>query len=901
MRGFRPRPSSLYLPRPRLSGRLPDSAGHVVWLEAPFGYGKSVLAAQWADLLEAAGWRVFWASAEGRPDLRSALASALGIAPETPLSALTEALWAVPTLLVIEEADSARDLDLVLSRMEGLVLLASRGPLPVAELPRLTTQGRLVHLTSGDLAFNLAEAVALFGDAALGERTWQRTAGWPLPTHFAALTGEQPEPAALLAGVRASLGLRTWLEALLLAGVPYLPTAAARGASARLAKAGFAQEVESGYRLHPWLAEALLASHGARCARAVLGAARRLPVAVLAEALRRTHQTAELSRVLESHADLAAAEPTDYLRWDAACATPPGPVRLLNRAWAQSVTGDLGAARRSYEQVAGSPAASAGQRLQALGWWVFDLPLDQVERYRRLLAQAEGCLAAASSDERGDFLFNASAFPLGNRSWHEVEDLLHRAIAELGPDGSASIRLSAELRLAQVGWELRGDLTGLLLALEARLRSQPQGSYNAAVSHALLGRYLALLGRAGAEAHLEEAARSQTNRAVALIAAAEAACLRGDTAEFPRLAGAFEPWAAVDPGSADRLNALWARALRRAGRPEAALEIAANRTGPESRSELALALEASGRHAEAVAALPPAFEGEPRLARLGRLAAQYQVTRRPADLSALLDGTQLGAEALASLVPLGALPRSRPELSYSYDLSVVLRSGWREAVVARLGEIPPLDVRLLGTHTTTVLGEAVPLKGRHKAILTLMALRLDRSRIGAVLWPDVSRRSVLNNLHVQLNQLRKALEPWGVKTYLHEEGLQNARVDLWELRSALTAGDAERVLELYREPFAPGVDLEPVEELRYTLRREVATLLLESAGRRADPLPFLERVLELEPLEEAAWQRLLAELVRRGRRGEALERYRRFAARLEAELEVAPLPETSGIVEAFRP
>ena len=59
-------------------------------------------------------------------------------------------------------------------------------------------------------------------------------------------------------------------------------------------------------------------------------------------------------------------------------------MRLLNRAWAQSVTGDLGAARRSYEQVAGSPAASAGQRLQALGWWVFDLPLDQVERYRRL-------------------------------------------------------------------------------------------------------------------------------------------------------------------------------------------------------------------------------------------------------------------------------------------------------------------------------------------------------------------------------------------------------------------------------------------------------------------------------------------------------------------------------------
>jgi len=900
MRGFRPRPSSLYLARRRLLGRLPDSAGHVVWLEAPFGYGKSVLAAQWADLLEAAGWRVFWASAEGRPDTRSALASALGIAPETPLTALTEALWAVPTLLVIEEADSARDLDLVLSRMEGLVLLASRGPLPVAELPRLTTQGRLVHLKSEDLAFTLTEAVALFGDASLGEQTWRHTAGWPLPTHFAALTGEQPEPAALLAGVRASLGLRTWLEALLLAGVPYLPTAAAKEASARLARAGFAQEVESGYRLHPWLAETLLASHGAGCARAVVGAARRLPTPVLAEALHRTNQRAALASVLEAQPDLASQEPIDYLRWDAHCSTPPGPVRLLNRAWAQSVTGDLAAARRSYEAVVASPEASAGQKLRALGWWVFDLPLDQPERYRRLLSLAEDSLSAASSEERGDFLFNASAFPLGNRSWHEVEELLHRALAELGPEGSPSIRLSAELRLAQVGWELRGDLTGLLLALEARLRSQPQGSYNAAVSHALLGRYLALLGRDGAEAHLSEAARSQTNRAVALIAAAEAACLLGDAAAFAPLAGAFAPWAAVDPGSADRLHGLWARALRRTGRPEAALEVVAGRSGPESRSELALALEASGRHEEAVAALPPAFDGEPRLARLGRLAAQYQVTRRPADLSALLDGARLGAEVLASLVPLAALPASRPELSRTYDLSTVLHSGWREAVAARSGEIPPLSLRLLGTHATTVLGEEVPLKGRHKAILTLMALGLDRSQIGAAVWPEVSRRKVLNNLHVQLNQLRKALEPWGVRTYLHEEGLRNASVDLWELRAALAAGDADRVIDIYREPLAPGVELDPVEEARYTLRREVAALLLDAAGRRADPLPFLERVLELEPLEEAAWQGLLTELVRRGRRGEALERYRRFAAHLEAELDIAPLPETSRILEGFR-
>ena len=66
MLGLRPKNSTLYVKRERLLKRLPQEAGYVVHLEAPYGYGKSVLAMQWAEELEADGWRVIWLSLTGR-------------------------------------------------------------------------------------------------------------------------------------------------------------------------------------------------------------------------------------------------------------------------------------------------------------------------------------------------------------------------------------------------------------------------------------------------------------------------------------------------------------------------------------------------------------------------------------------------------------------------------------------------------------------------------------------------------------------------------------------------------------------------------------------------------------------------------------------------------------------
>ena len=78
MFGVRPRLGEQFLNRPRLLERLPEEPGHVVWLRAPYGYGKSILAAQWAQQLEALGWRVLWLSVFGK-EVRELIAQALSL------------------------------------------------------------------------------------------------------------------------------------------------------------------------------------------------------------------------------------------------------------------------------------------------------------------------------------------------------------------------------------------------------------------------------------------------------------------------------------------------------------------------------------------------------------------------------------------------------------------------------------------------------------------------------------------------------------------------------------------------------------------------------------------------------------------------------------------------------
>ncbi|MDQ3398410.1 MAG: hypothetical protein M3511_11705 [Deinococcota bacterium] len=97
------------------------------------------------------------------------------------------------------------------------------------------------------------------------------------------------------------------------------------------------------------------------------------------------------------------------------------------------------------------------------------------------------------------------------------------------------------------------------------------------------------------------------------------------------------------------------------------------------------------------------------------------------------------------------------------------------------------------------------------------------------------------------------------------------------------------------------MDLPLVEEIRRGLHERTVNFLFEAAQRVPGGLAedCLKRALKLEPLHEPALQAYLKLLLERGRRTEALRRYRIFAEHLKKDVGLEPLLETRRIVQSW--
>ena len=920
---LRPKTSTRYLTRARLLKELPDAPGYAVVLEAPYGYGKSVLASQWAEHLKEDGWRVLWLTPAGR-DVRGLLGGALGLR-DAPWGVLLGALSATPTLLVLEDLEGGEDLTPLLKPVRGLLLLASRRALPHPELLRLTTAGRLVRLDARTLAFTQEEATALFsgsfedglvesggiensaGENGAGENeageneaalaAWRRTRGWPLPLHFAALTGEAPAREALVEGVRGSLSPEGWDEALFLSALPYLPIENATEHTRALLAAGFVQALEAGYRLHPLVADTLRTAYAESVEHVVLKGAARLSPLLRGTAFERAglhHALAEL--LATGNGTLSRHDPVAVLRWDALA--PPAvhaaarAAREVEVGWALWATGrkEEGVAR--LLEAANAPALGADARLALYKELVWFLAQQRdVGRAQEVARLGRSLLGETEPEGAGRFLSNVFMIHFTSGDWAEAEATLREALAVYPAD--SPFRPIATGNLAIVRWHRHGDLYGLLAerskALASNRRVNPANVPGDLLQLAELKSFLGRIDEALSDLSELHTWR-ETNPRWALEGEALRASLEGDAGTFPSLFAEAERW--EDDELVDRVVFFWAGALRAS--PQEALARLGGHDGPWATVARAAAQGRSGAAAEALRTLGEAPSPQSFMERrVYWHATRFDITGAEEDLAALLNLTDARERLLPGLVSLRDLPRTRPELARAYPLEAVLASSWREAVTHRAGEIPPLELTLLGRFSARVLGREVDLTTRHKEILTLLLLRCDRDAVGETLWPEASKSKVRNNLHVQLASLRKVLEPWGVPVYLLEDGLARTHADLWALEAALTKTQADTVLALYQEPFAPGVHIAPVETARENLREQVVKLLYESAaGNEEGAAPRLERVLELEPLHERALQALLQLLLARGRRREAGRRYQEFARRLEEETALEPLPET---------
>ena len=452
----RPKLGATYVWRKRLLQSLPDERGYVVTLEAPYGYGKSILAAQYATDLEANNWRVIWTVAT--QGIRQSIAAALNLNLETPWQVLHSTLWQEETLLILEDLEGTEDLTDLLATIGGIILLASRSTFKQAELLKLKTQKNLVQLGAKQLAFSFEEALELIPEPKAKE-LWELTLGWSLPLHFAALTNNQPDPRSLIAGIKASLVEKSWAELLFIAALPQLPESAHNAQTLVLVQKGFVQQLESFFRLHPMIAESLLKEHFDSVRIQVLAEASRLPPFLQAQAFETVEHYEELRRLLnEGLLPLKDAE--KLLHWHELAPEPIRADRHFLVGFALARLRRTDEAIHHLMQAFKDGAASLELRLEAIGRAIIVLS----ERARFTEAEdlvGVGLELAQQADDnlRGIYINTTAAIGFHSGDFVQAEEALTKALDLLSDETE---KLNASSNLASIRFELYGDIEAVL-------------------------------------------------------------------------------------------------------------------------------------------------------------------------------------------------------------------------------------------------------------------------------------------------------------------------------------------------------------------------------------------------------------------------------------------------------
>lgn len=258
-----------------------------------------------------------------------------------------------------------------------------------------------------------------------------------------------------------------------------------------------------------------------------------------------------------------------------------------------------------------------------------------------------------------------------------------------------------------------------------------------------------------------------------------------------------------------------------------------------------------------------------------------------------------------------------------------LRPGWRgdrrRRSENRWSTGPELRIRALGHTRVEALQDS--LDGdwlTQRPGLLLKYLACERSRVVLVdeiadaLWPDSGRRAVANARYA-IHRLRLRLEPrrapHGTPSFVVSRGsgytLASDRVwiDVDEFERAVEEGRAamlridpetaaqhlDRAMGLYGGPFLAD---EPYAHWAVEERNRLAglaiyalnvlTVLARERGDEVEAIRRLERLAEIEPLDNGVHRQLIQALLGVGRRGDALRRFEHFTHRLARDLDERP-------------
>ena len=234
-----------------------------------------------------------------------------------------------------------------------------------------------------------------------------------------------------------------------------------------------------------------------------------------------------------------------------------------------------------------------------------------------------------------------------------------------------------------------------------------------------------------------------------------------------------------------------------------------------------------------------------------------------------------------------------------------------------------LDVRLLGE--ARVIAE----DGRDVRVANTRAIELlaylvvhagvpqQRRALASLLWPDSDESQARTNLRRELHHLRSVLgadpsldvQPATLTWRDHDSCRVDLRVFERE-RSRASKGDgparrshAELAIAAYGGDFLPGYLDDWVLEERAELRQGCADLCgraaaeLRSIGALDKALDVARRRLRLEPLVEEGYRALIEIQIECGDRAAAKGTYRQLAQVLKRELDLAPDPATTALLE----
>jgi DNA-binding SARP family transcriptional activator/Tfp pilus assembly protein PilF len=190
---------------------------------------------------------------------------------------------------------------------------------------------------------------------------------------------------------------------------------------------------------------------------------------------------------------------------------------------------------------------------------------------------------------------------------------------------------------------------------------------------------------------------------------------------------------------------------------------------------------------------------------------------------------------------------------------------------------------------------------------------LSRDAVAFALWPDDIESDARANLRRHLFYLTNDVLPapppkttWIIadKRTIGWNALAPGWCDVREFeRLAADPANAAQAVALYRGDLLEGFDDEWLEAPRERLRELQVRLLLDllaasrAAGAHAAGIGYARQLLAIDPWREDGIRALIELRNASGDRAGALATYRDFVKRLEAEMGVAPMPETARVYE----